>query len=239
MCAKDRSQIAVRSQTDSIHSMREMLNISSCPAFIRDSRGDVIHTSPTFDKVFLTSGCAGTFDTPSASGSWFLDLSLEVKLELMQSELKSFSEGSAVLVKKIWLVDSLWTVFIETFTINEETYSKWVFIKEGDQIPQPSREYNEFSKKMQGYIEKIQRSAKSDWAIFNLYAVGFSHASISKIIGIEVQTSKNTVSKIKKELNFDSRDYIILSSIYTLSYGRFVSNVLGILKAGVNGLLNQ
>ncbi|PLN04609.1 conjugal transfer protein TrbJ, partial [Klebsiella pneumoniae] len=116
---------------------------------------------------------------------------------------------------------------------------KWVFIKEGDQIPQPSREYNEFSKKMQRYIERIQRLAKSEWAIFNLYAVGFSHASISKIIGIEVQTSKNTVSKIKKELNFDSRDYIILSSIYTLSYGRFVSNVLGILKAGVNGLLNQ
>lgn len=29
MCAKDRSHIAVRSQTDSIHSMREMLNISS------------------------------------------------------------------------------------------------------------------------------------------------------------------------------------------------------------------
>ncbi|HEE2844716.1 TPA: conjugal transfer protein TrbJ, partial [Klebsiella pneumoniae] len=26
MCAKDRSHIAVRSQTDSIHSMREMLN---------------------------------------------------------------------------------------------------------------------------------------------------------------------------------------------------------------------
>lgn len=100
MCAKDRSQIAVRSQTDSIHSMRGMLNISSCPAFIRDSRGDVIHTSPTFDKIFLTSECAGTFDTPSAPGSWFLDLSLEVKLELMQSELKSFSEGSAVLVKK-------------------------------------------------------------------------------------------------------------------------------------------
>ena len=42
MCAKDRSHIAVRSQTDSIHSMREMLNISSCPAFIRDSRGEVI-----------------------------------------------------------------------------------------------------------------------------------------------------------------------------------------------------
>lgn len=93
MCAKDRSHIAVRSQTDSIHSMREMLNISSCPAFIRDSRGEVIHTSPTFDKIFLTSGGTGAFDTPRAPGSWFLDLSLEIKLELMQSELKSFSEG--------------------------------------------------------------------------------------------------------------------------------------------------
>jgi hypothetical protein len=50
MCAMDRSQIAVRSQTDSIHSMREMLNISSCPAFIRDSRGEVIHTSQPLTK---------------------------------------------------------------------------------------------------------------------------------------------------------------------------------------------
>ncbi|MBK3051756.1 conjugal transfer protein TrbJ, partial [Klebsiella pneumoniae] len=46
--------------------MREMLNISSCPAFIRDSRGEVIHTSPTFDKIFLTSGGTGAFDTPRA-----------------------------------------------------------------------------------------------------------------------------------------------------------------------------
>ncbi|HBT4848178.1 TPA: conjugal transfer protein TrbJ [Klebsiella pneumoniae] len=239
MCAKDRSHIAVRSQTDSIHSMREMLNLSSCPAFIRDSRGEVIHTSPTFDKIFLTSGCAATFDTPRAPGSWFLDLSLEVKLELMQSELKSFSDGSAVLVKKIWLVDSLWTVFIETFSIKEDAYSKWVFINEGEPMLQPSREYNDFSKKMHRYIERIQRTAKSDWAIFNLYAVGFSHASISKITGVEVQTSKNTVSKIKKELRFDDRDYIIMSSIYTLSYGKFITNVISILKGGVNFLLNQ
>ncbi len=189
MCAKDRSHIAVRSQTDSIHSMREMLNISSCPAFIRDSRGEVIHTSPTFDKIFLTSGGTGAFDTPEhwklVSGSL-----PEIKLELMQSELKSFSEGSAVLVKNIWLAGSLWTVFIETFSINEDTYSKWVFINEDEPMPHPSMEYNDFSIKMQRYIERIQRSAKSDWAIFNLYAVGFSHASISKITGVGVQTSK-------------------------------------------------
>ncbi len=60
-----------------------------------------------------------------------------------------------------------------------------------------------------------------------------------KITGVGVQTSKNTVSKIKKELSFDDRDYIIMSSIYTLSYGKFISNVVSILKDGVNFLLNQ
>ncbi|MFM3651217.1 hypothetical protein AB8S51_25570, partial [Klebsiella pneumoniae] len=116
---------------------------------------------------------------------------------------------------------------------------KWVFINEDEPMPHPSMEYNDFSIKMQRYIERIQRSAKSDWAIFNLYAVGFSHACISKITGVGVQTSKNTVSKIKKELSFDDRDYIIMSSIYTLSYGKFISNVVSILKDGVNFLLNQ
>ncbi|MDK7808474.1 hypothetical protein QP618_30685, partial [Klebsiella pneumoniae] len=102
-----------------------------------------------------------------------------------------------------------------------------------------SRCINQRGAGQQRYIERIQRSAKSDWAIFNLYAVGFSHASISKITGVGVQTSKNTVSKIKKELSFDDRDYIIMSSIYTLSYGKFISNVVSILKDGVNFLLNQ
>ncbi|MBF9227887.1 conjugal transfer protein TrbJ, partial [Acinetobacter baumannii] len=113
------------------------------------------------------------------------------------------------------------------------------FINEDEPMPHPSMVYNDFSIKMQRYIERIQRSAKSDWAIFNLYAVGFSHASISKITGVGVQTSKNTVSKIKKELSFDDRDYIIMSSIYTLSYGKFISNVVSILNDGVNFLLNQ
>jgi hypothetical protein len=36
MCAKDRSQIAVCSQTESIQYLVEMLNISSSPSFIRD-----------------------------------------------------------------------------------------------------------------------------------------------------------------------------------------------------------
>ncbi|MCP6434723.1 conjugal transfer protein TrbJ, partial [Klebsiella pneumoniae] len=38
---------------------------------------------------------------------------------------------------------------------------------------------------------------------------------------------------------FDNRDYIIMSSIYTLSYGKFISNVVSILNDGVNFLLNQ
>lgn len=52
MCAKDRSQIAVCSQTESIQYFVEMLNISSSPSFVRDSHGKLVHTNSRFDQVF-------------------------------------------------------------------------------------------------------------------------------------------------------------------------------------------
>lgn len=92
---------------------------------------------------------------------------------------------------------------------------------------------------MEKYIDRISKTASSDWAIFNLYSVGFSHATISKITGVKEQTSRNAVRHIKNDLNFPDRDYIILSSIYALSYGRVVGDVIKILKGNVNSLLIQ
>ncbi|ROE32922.1 hypothetical protein C4Y95_023715 [Klebsiella pneumoniae subsp. pneumoniae] len=60
-----------------------------------------------------------------------------------------------------------------------------------------------------------------------------------KITGVKEQTSRNAVRHIKNDLNFPDRDYIILSSIYALSYGRVVGNVIKILKGNVNSLLIQ
>jgi hypothetical protein len=53
MCATDRSQNTVCSQTVSIQYLVEMLNISSSPSFIRNNLGELVHTSPLFDKLFL------------------------------------------------------------------------------------------------------------------------------------------------------------------------------------------
>ena len=230
MCAKDRSQITVLSQTETIHSFSEMLNFSSCPSFIRNTQGEFLHTSPLFDKIFLTS---------VTSVAWFSALPLKTKIELIQSEIKSFTEDSSVLVRGIGFGDISWTVFIESFHLDDEKYSRWVFIREGEAICDHAKEYADFSSKMEKYIDRISKTASSDWAIFNLYSVGFSHATISKITGVKEQTSRNAVRHIKNDLNFPDRDYIILSSICALSYGRIVGNVIEILKGDVNFLLIQ
>ncbi|WP_256682551.1 hypothetical protein [Klebsiella grimontii] len=114
MCAKDRSQITVLSQTETIHSFSEMLNFSSCPSFIRNTQGEFLHTSPLFDKIFLTS---------VTSVAWFSALPLKTKIELIQSEIKSFTEDSSVLVRGIGFGDISWTVFIESFHLDDEKYS--------------------------------------------------------------------------------------------------------------------
>ena len=101
MCAKDRSQITVLSQTETIHSFSEMLNFSSCPSFIRNTQGEFLHTSPLFDKIFLTS---------VTSVAWFSALPLKTKIELIQSEIKegankqviSSQADSLIKISRIW-----------------------------------------------------------------------------------------------------------------------------------------
>ncbi|XLF18694.1 hypothetical protein ACJEDN_27230 [Klebsiella pneumoniae] len=98
-------------------------------------------------------------------------------------KLKSFSDGSASAGRKIWLVEILFGLFfIETLMVDEETYGKWVFIKEGDQIPQPSGNIMNFRKNAAEIIfERIQRFLQNlNRPSLNLYAVGFSHASYFK-----------------------------------------------------------
>lgn len=108
MCAKDRSQITVLSQTETIHSFSEMLNFSSCPSFIRNTQGEFLHTSPLFDKIFLTS---------VTSVAWFSALPLKTKIELIQSEIKSFTEDSSVLVRGIGFGDIHGQFLLRAFTL--------------------------------------------------------------------------------------------------------------------------
>lgn len=228
MCATDRSQNTVCSQTISIQYLVEMLNISSSPSFIRNNLGELVHTSPLFDKLFFTN---------NDRNSWFSSISVDVGVELVKTEIRALTGGSACLVQNVQINDQRWTVFIERISLKEELFSKWVFIQDGDVLHDRSGRYATFALKMNKYIESKYGASNSDWAVFNLYAIGCSHSTISKITGVQEQTSKNVVNKIKKDLQFSDRDHLIISSIYSLSYSRIIHNVIDILKNSVNGLL--
>lgn len=221
MCAKDRSQIAVCSQTESIQYFIEMLNISSSPSFIRDSSGELIHSSPLFDQIFLTN---------RERKSWFSSLSVDIGIELIESELKTLTTRTACLVRNVQLENQMWTVFIECIILNNEAFSKWVFVKDIKNILDRSGRYGAFSSRLEKYIERMAKTASSEWAVINLYAVGFTHSTISKITGLEEQTSKNVVYKMKKELKFPDRDFVVLSSIYSFGYSKIINNVMEVLR---------
>jgi hypothetical protein len=48
-------------------------------------------------------------------------------------------------------------VFIESFHLDDEKYSRWVFIREGEAICDHAKEYADFSSKMEKYIDRISK----------------------------------------------------------------------------------
>ncbi|EMW0831606.1 helix-turn-helix domain-containing protein [Klebsiella aerogenes] len=228
MCAKDRSQNAFVSQTDSIHSLGEMLNISSSLSFIRNARGELIHTSPLFDKVFLTR---------TNVDSWFSSLSLETGMELVKSEINVLSERSACIVRDVRIDGFVWDVFIESLSVNNEFYSKWVFVRETYDVGFISNPFAHVGRKIEKYISSLSSRKDDKWKILNLYAIGLTHSKISAITGVSEKTSRNVVSDFNKEFAFDSRDNLILSLFYSVSYHRLAMNIMDILKFCVNDLL--
>ena len=61
MCAKDRSQNSVCSQTELVNSLFHLADVSSCPCLIRDSSGIIVHsnlllTSKILEDIFISLG---------------------------------------------------------------------------------------------------------------------------------------------------------------------------------------
>ena len=228
MCAKDRSQNTFVSQTDSIHSLGEMLKFSSSLSFIRNARGELIHTSPLFNKVFLTR---------TDVDSWFSSLPLETGMELVKSEINILSEHSSCIVRDVCIDGFVWDVFIESLSVNNEFYSKWVFVRETYDAGFISNPFADVGRKIEKYISSLSSRKDDKWKILNLYAIGLTHSKISAITGVSEKTSRNVVSDFNKEFAFDSRDNLILSLFYSVSYHRLAMNIMDILKLCVNDLL--
>ncbi|WP_434670927.1 conjugal transfer protein TrbJ (plasmid) [Klebsiella sp. B345] len=222
MCATDRSQIAVCSQTDSIQYLTEMLNVSSSPAFIRNSRGELIHSSPFFDKIFLTN---------KDRQSWFSSIPMDVGLVLIKSEIISLSEGSTCLSRNVQLHNQVWTVIIECISFKGELFSKWVFIRETQSFFKPSEECIQTSRRIDRYLYCNDYKNSQTWKVFNLYAIGFTYARISDVTGLSEDQTKRMIKKFKGELLFNDRDSLILSVLNTLNYSKLALNVIDILSA--------
>lgn len=221
MCATDRSQIAVCSQIDSIQYLTEMLNISSSPAFIRNSRSELIHVSPLFDKIFLTN---------NDRQSWFSSIPMDVGLALIKSEIISLSEGRTCHSKNVLLHNQVWTVIIECISFKGELFSKWVFIREAQSFFKLSEECSQTSKEIGRYLYCNDDKNSQTWMAFNLYAIGFTHARISDVTGLSEDQTKRMIKKFKSELLFNDRDSLILSVLYTLNYSKLALNVIDILS---------
>lgn len=181
MCAKDRSQNTFVSQTDSIHSLGEMLNFSSSLSFIRNARGELIHTSPLFNKVFLTR---------TDVDSWFSSLPLETGMELVKSEINILSEHSACIVRDVRIDGFVWDVFIESLSVNNEFYSKWVFVRETYDVGFISNPFADVGRKIEKYISSLSSRKDDKWKILNLYAIGLTHSKISAITGVSEKNIK-------------------------------------------------
>ncbi len=52
MCAMDRSQIIVYSQSEIINHLDDLFSISSSLCFMRDAHGELFYLSPLFEKKY-------------------------------------------------------------------------------------------------------------------------------------------------------------------------------------------
>lgn len=225
MCAKDRSQNAFVSQTDSIHSFGEMLNISSSLGFIRNCSGKFILSSPLFDKTFLTN---------CSLDAWFTSLTESVSYELLKNEIYALSECSACISKNIIIDDFVWTVFIEGLYFDSLLYSRWIFFKENE-ILRGTLEIKEVDvRRLESYLGRMSCIDLDSWKVFNLYAIGFTYQKISNITGLSEDKSKKIVSAIKKDISFNARDGLLYSILYSVNYSKLAMNVIDILSGNVN-----
>ncbi|EMP6174951.1 conjugal transfer protein TrbJ [Citrobacter amalonaticus] len=224
MCAKDRSQNTFVSQTDSIHSLGEMLNISSSLGFIRNCSGEFVLSSPLFDQMFLTN---------CSLDAWFTSLTGSVSYDLLKKEIHALSECSASISKNIIIDNFVWTVFIEGLCFDGSLYSKWIFFKE-NKILRGTLEVKEIEARgLERYLGRMNSVDLDSWKVFNLYAIGFTYQKISNITGLSEDKSKKIVGAIKKDISFKTRDGLLYSILYSVNYSNLAMNVIDILSGNV------
>ena len=92
MCAMDRSQIMVYSQSEIINHLEDLLSISSSQSFVRDAQGELIYLSPPFERTVLNG---------NELNIWFSSIPVNVRLDLFNAELNSLSGMGPFVFKNV------------------------------------------------------------------------------------------------------------------------------------------
>lgn len=223
MCAKDRSQNSVCSQTEFIQYLDDVFFISSSLSLIRDSQGELVHLTHLFESLLL-KGCDLKV--------WFSFIPLDVRLELFNAELNSLSGGGPYLSRNVKSMNQVFNVFIECVYVKGQKFTRWVFFPEYNNLFHLNHEYDRASKVIDDIFYFRRKVDLQFWKVFNLYAFGFTNSRISISTNLTEDQVKKTIKKIKTECFVSSRDCLTLLTLHTLNYNKLAINVIKILSNG-------
>ncbi|HDS6520111.1 TPA: hypothetical protein QHW61_005179 [Klebsiella oxytoca] len=221
MCAKDRSQIIVYSQSEIISHLDDFLSISSSHCFIRDAHGELMYVSPLFEKNILND---------NELKFWFSSIPIDIRIELFNAEINSFSGEGPYIFKGVKSMNCLLNIFIECVSINGVKLVRWVFFSESViSLPLEGE-----SSRASIYIDDIfslrKKVGLDFWRVFNLYAYGFTISKISGSTNLTEDQVKKLIRKIKSDCFLINRDSLGILILNTQNYSRLAFNVIKILS---------
>lgn len=207
MSARDPIRSACPSQSDSQSKLDfDIFSIFShyeTPVCIRDSKGFFVYSNEMFSEYIKGYEYDSAF--------WFDRLPVDLKCNLLMSELDALSDSKSVVLNNLIIDTSFhWYVFFQRISIHNVNFIVWVFIKDvffNDQV-MCKRITKDFIVKGVGNPALILEPGV--YQNFCLYFSGFSHEFISNLLGVTLGTSKKRVSKAYALLGTSGRDEMIL-----------------------------
>lgn len=221
MCAMDRSQIIVYSQSEIINHLDDLFSISSSLCFMRDAHGELFYLSPLFEKNILNN---------YELKFWFSSIPIDTRLDLFNAEINSLSGLGPYFFKGVKSMNCLLNIFIECVSINNTKLVRWVFFSEPTVFLPLKNESSRASINIDDIFCLRRKVDLNFWKVFNLYAYGFSIAKITGSTSLTEDQVKKLIRKIKSDCLVSNRDCLGVLILNTLNYSRLAFNVIKILS---------
>ena len=216
MCAKDRSQNSVCSQTELVNSLFHLADVSSCPCLIRDSSGIIVHSN-----LLLTSKILEDINI-SKVFSLFSHSDLR---SLNEEDVRVITYGGGKIVDGVTIGKYNCSILIEGFFVCDRVYTKWTFVNIKTLDFDFSDKLVSFKNSFLDLISSLAKENVNKWYVLHLHSFGFTHGQISNLIGRSEKTSRNYSLEIRRVLKVSNQDELILLQISSSLYHILISNI--------------